>query len=72
VALVAYSTRGRFVGSWDRFLLPYPFGRGFALWDVLAEPPRDKADLVPFAETLERRLDALCDEADRLAGMEAR
>ncbi len=72
VALVAYSTRGRFVGSWDRMLLPYPFGRGVALWDVLAEPPRGKADLAAFSETIERRLDALCDEADRLAGMGAR
>ncbi len=68
VVLMAYSTRGRFFGSWDRFLFPYPFGRGVMVWDVI-EPPAAKEDLDGFTKLVETRLDAACEKADRLAGM---
>ncbi len=70
VVLMAYSARGHFFGSWDRFLLPYPFGRGVMIWDVIP-PPAAKEDLDGFTHLVETRLDAACAEADRLAGMAA-
>jgi hypothetical protein len=56
--------------SWDRFLLPLPFGRGVYAWGEAIEVPRD-AD-APAREAarreLEDRLNALTTEADRICG----
>jgi lysophospholipid acyltransferase (LPLAT)-like uncharacterized protein len=68
---VAFSTtRGRFLGSWDRLLLPFPFGRGVI---VVGEPIAVPADADPA--TLERSRIAIEEaitrvtrEADRLCG----
>ncbi len=68
VVLMAYSTHGKFLGSWDRFLVPYPFGRGAMIWEVV-EPPSAKSELDAFARHIETRLDAICEQADRMAGI---
>jgi lysophospholipid acyltransferase (LPLAT)-like uncharacterized protein len=68
VVLMAYSTRGKFMRSWDRFLVPFPFGRGAMIWEIV-EPPAAKSELDAFARHIETRLDAMCEQADRLAGM---
>ncbi len=68
VVLMAYSvSRGRFLDSWDRFLVPYPFSRGAMIWDVVP-PPEGKEALEGYARTIEARLDAACAEADRMVG----
>jgi len=68
VVLMAYSTHGKFVGSWDRFLVPFPFGRGAMIWEVV-EPPTAKSELDAFTRHVETRLDAMCEQVDRMAGM---
>jgi lysophospholipid acyltransferase (LPLAT)-like uncharacterized protein len=70
VVVATFSARGKFFGSWDRFLLPYPFGRGAIIIERLP-PPAAKSDLDAFTHRLETALDAICAEADRIAGMQA-
>lgn len=64
------TTRRRLLNSWDRFLVPLPFGRGVFVCSPPIFVPRD-AD----AEALERarreaedQLNAITREADRLCG----
>jgi lysophospholipid acyltransferase (LPLAT)-like uncharacterized protein len=70
VPLTFSSSRRRVLGSWDRFIVALPFGRGVLLWGEPLSVPRD-ADAA-LRETLrlelERRMNALTAEADRLAG----
>ena len=70
VAVGFGASRGRRIRSWDRTLLPYPFGRGVF---VYAEPmfvPADVKDeqMERMRAELERTLDRVTDEADRAAG----
>lgn len=64
------TTRGRELGSWDRFHLALPFARGVLLWGAPIEVPRDadSATLEEIRRLVEVRLDALTEEADRLCG----
>lgn len=56
--------------SWDRFMLPLPFGRGLFMAGEPLEVPRDadSAALEALRVELERRLNALTAEADRRMG----
>ena len=58
------------LGSWDRFLLGVPFTRGVFMWGEPIDFPRDlDADGVEQGRLLvERRLNELTAEADRLCG----
>ena len=60
--------------SWDRFLVPYPFARGVFVWGeplrVPADPDRSATEA--FQSILAARLNALTDEADRLAAAAGR
>lgn len=63
-------SRRRILSSWDRFMLALPFCRGVY---VVGEPltvPRDADDaaLERAREELERRLNAITAEADRMVG----
>jgi lysophospholipid acyltransferase (LPLAT)-like uncharacterized protein len=41
------STRGKMLRNWDRFLIPYPFGRGAVVYGVpLPAPPANDPDAV--------------------------
>ena len=65
----AYSTeRGRLLPSWDRFLLPWPFGRGVLVWGEPIRVPRDAdADAREVLRLcVEEALNAVSREADRL------
>ncbi|MDJ0948060.1 MAG: lysophospholipid acyltransferase family protein [Alphaproteobacteria bacterium] len=64
------TTRARTLGSWDRFLLALPFGRGvYVFGEPIEVPPRpDKATLERLRRELEDRLNALTAEADRRCG----
>lgn len=70
---LAWSTEWRFVlNSWDRFVLPLPFGRGVLVWGAVIPPPAPDADsesLERVRVQLETELIRVTAEADRLAGV---
>lgn len=68
---VAFSTdRGRNLGSWDRFLLAWPFGRGVVVWGepIRVDPGLDGPGLEAARRRLEDALNAVTAEADRRCG----
>lgn len=69
---MAWSARWRIVfGSWDRFMIPLPFGSGALVWgDPIAPPPEDAdaATLEACRLKLEQELNRISAEADRIAG----
>jgi len=62
--------RGRILESWDRFLVALPFSRGVIVWGDPLDVPRDAdADTLENARhTLETRMNAITEEADRWVG----
>jgi lysophospholipid acyltransferase (LPLAT)-like uncharacterized protein len=52
--------------SWDRFLLPYPFGRGLFLWGkpIWVSPAATAADLESKRIELEEALNRITAQAD--------
>jgi lysophospholipid acyltransferase (LPLAT)-like uncharacterized protein len=70
---VAFSTRrGRVLGSWDGFLLPFPFGSGVQIWGEPLRPPpgADLAAAERFRERIEGTLTEITRRADELCGRE--
>jgi lysophospholipid acyltransferase (LPLAT)-like uncharacterized protein len=61
------TTRHRILPSWDRMMLPLPFGRGVIVCGPLVHVPRDGADAA--LPTLAAELDAACALADAEAGI---
>jgi lysophospholipid acyltransferase (LPLAT)-like uncharacterized protein len=69
---VAYSvSRAKFMNSWDRIMIPLPFGKGVMIWGDPVPPPATRDGLDEFSQALEKRLDDLCDRADRMTGLQA-
>jgi lysophospholipid acyltransferase (LPLAT)-like uncharacterized protein len=69
---VAFSaTRGRRLGSWDRTLLPWPFGKGVFVYGRPMEIPKDadEAEQERYRLELEVELDRLTDDLDRETGI---
>ena len=56
------------LNSWDRALVPLPFGKGAIVWDRARYP--DGADLADVAAEWTERLTAVEAEADRITGLE--
>lgn len=74
VVPAAYSvTRRRVLGSWDRFVLAKPFGRGVFVWGEPISVPRDADDLAQeeCRQQIEDALSGVTREADELTGHEA-
>lgn len=70
---IAFSVRrGKVFRSWDRFLLPWPFGRGVQIFDEPLWPPEsaDEAATTEFLSRIEERLIAITKQADTLCGRE--
>ena len=71
---LAWSANWRIVsGSWDRFVLPLPFGRGVLIWSDPIAPPSpdaDNAEMERVRAALEAELIRISAEADRLAGVD--
>lgn len=68
---LAFSTkRGRVLGSWDRFMLPFPFSKGALVWGDPIDVDRDMTDdaLEAIRLELEKRLTAVTDQADEICG----
>ena len=65
---VAYSARPfRRLKSWDRMLIPFPFGRGVIVYGEAIYVPRDsdEAALERLRGRVDEELDRVTDEADR-------
>lgn len=63
-------SRRRVLGSWDRFVLALPFGRGVFVWGDPIDVPRD-GDQVALGisrQKIEDALTAVTNEADELTG----
>jgi lysophospholipid acyltransferase (LPLAT)-like uncharacterized protein len=71
---VTWATSNRIVfDSWDRFILPLPFGKGALIWtDPIDPPPMDASDEAFEAVRLklENEMNRIAAEADRIAGVE--
>ncbi len=71
VIAVAFSVRwGWHLGSWDRFLLPLPFGRGAIVYSEPRLPPakNSREASARVREALERDLNQATNRADDLCG----
>lgn len=71
IVCFGWATRGANVfNSWDRFVLPAPFSRGYYVWgDAINVPPdADDAALERSRLMLETELTRVTAEADRCAG----
>jgi len=64
------SSRGRILGSWDRFLVAWPFGRGAIVWGKPITVPRDADEktIESYRLGIEDELNAITREADELVG----
>ena len=62
-------SRGRVLGTWDRFLVAWPFARGVIVWGDPIEVARDAndADVEAARQAVEDGLNAITAEADRLS-----
>ncbi|MBY0564792.1 MAG: lysophospholipid acyltransferase family protein [Hyphomonadaceae bacterium] len=71
---LAWSTTHRIVfDSWDRFVLPLPFGRGALVWSDPIDPPRPDAkreEMEAVRARFEAEMLRITAEADRLVGVE--
>lgn len=66
----AWATRGhRVMKSWDRFILPLPFSRGFYIWSDPIHVDAGPDGLELARRRLEDELTRITIEADRLAGL---
>ena len=69
----ATSNRIVFKDSWDKFVLPLPFGKGVLIWgNPIAPPAADASDAEEEAVRLafEVEMNRIAAEADRIAGVE--
>jgi lysophospholipid acyltransferase (LPLAT)-like uncharacterized protein len=64
----------RFLKSWDRFLIPYPFAHGVYVWGEPMHVPTDlsKSEAEKYQSLLAERLDAVTAEADSRAILQGR
>lgn len=70
VPLTYSCSRGKLLGSWDRFLLALPFGRGVAIWGEPIDVPAS-ADRKAQADILAKitsRLNDMTRKADLQVG----
>jgi len=71
---ITWATSNRLVfDSWDKFILPLPFGRGALIWgDAIPVPEdADAAQMEAIRLKLETEMNRICAEADRIAGVPA-
>jgi len=64
------ASRRRHLRSWDRFLLPLPFGRGALVWGAPIRVPRDagEAESAAALTQIEAAITAVTGRADRRTG----
>ena len=66
------STNSKALGSWDRFITTFPFGRGVFVWGEPIEVPQttDKFVLEKTRQKIENATNAVTNEADRFCGLD--
>jgi lysophospholipid acyltransferase (LPLAT)-like uncharacterized protein len=64
-------SRAKFLNSWDRLMVPLPFGKGVVIWGDPIPPPATRDAMDEFTALLEKRLDEDCAAADRFVGIVA-
>lgn len=66
------ASRRSVLSSWDRFILAKPFSRGVVVWGEPIHVSRDadEAEQERARQTLEERLNAITEQADRMVGAE--
>jgi len=66
------TSRRKLLGSWDRFILSLPFARSVFVWGEPMLIPReaDEAQIESLRAELERRMNAIADQADALCGVD--
>ncbi|MBX3511447.1 MAG: lysophospholipid acyltransferase family protein [Hyphomonadaceae bacterium] len=72
IAVTWASSRRKLFDSWDRFVLPLPFGRGVLIWSDPIAPPRpdaEDAEIEAVRARLEAEMNRIAAEADRRAGV---
>lgn len=64
------TTRGKILGSWDRFFLAAPFSRGVVIWGDAIEVPRRDEDGAYLAarDAIEASLNHITNTADEMCG----
>lgn len=73
VVPLAYAThRRQILGTWDRFLLPFPFSRGIFIWGepIVVPTELDDAGIERYRGLIERRLNVITAKADDRVGRE--
>lgn len=68
---ISFSARwAKGLRSWDRFLVPFPFGRGVQIYGDVLVPPADQDDasVAGFARAIEDELTRITNQADSLCG----
>jgi len=71
VQTVTFSTvRGKTLRNWDRFLIPWPFGRGVQIFGELIIPPEsdDDASVDALLRRIEEELTEITNRADDMCG----
>lgn len=65
------SNRSKVLGSWDRFMVPLPFGKGVFVWGepIVVPHTSNKEVLEDTRQQVEAALNATNAEADRLCGL---
>ena len=65
-------TRRKVLGSWDRFVVAWPFARGVFIWGepVTVDKDADETAQEAARRELERRLNEVTAQADRMCGHE--
>jgi lysophospholipid acyltransferase (LPLAT)-like uncharacterized protein len=66
--ITSSSSKARFLASWDRYLLPYPFSKGIVAYGEPFPIPPDVSDETALARIAEA-LDAATGQADASAGV---
>ncbi len=66
--ITSSASKPRFLASWDRYLLPLPFSRGFVAYGEPFPIPREMSDEAALAR-IASALDAATSEADAAAGI---
>lgn len=73
VASITFAVRNRIqFNSWDRFVLPLPFGRGIIIWGTPVTIPADASDddLEHYKKQIEDEMNAFLKDADTRLGRE--
>ncbi len=70
IPLTFSTSRRKVLNSWDRLILPLPFGRGVFIWGqpITYQDLKQKDKATEITTDLQQRLNTLCAEADTLCG----